>query len=438
MSGKLWDKGGVSDAEMMRYTARDDWQLDQNLLPHDLRATRAHVRGLARVGIVGPEELSQLEVALDELELRCDAGTFRVTESDEDCHSAIEAALVSKLGEAGKKVHTGRSRNDQVLVALRLYEKSALATLAEAVCAGALALLSLAEREAMTPMPGYTHLQRAVPSSVGLWAAGIAESLADALDAIHAAASQCDRCPLGTAAGYGVNIALDREGVAKELGFGALCVNPVAAQASRGAVEVAVLTAAWQAMTAIRRFAWDLSLFTTAEFAFAKLDESLTTGSSIMPNKRNPDVVELMRAACGVVQGSIAELMGMLSLPSGYQRDLQLTKAPLFRGMDEAIATARMVPRVVAGMTLDKARMRSALTPDCFATDRAVELALAGVPFRDAYRQIGKELESLGEGDADKSLRERTSPGACADLRIPTIRERLNIRIPSSFTATRA
>lgn len=426
MAGNLWDKGGASDTEMMRYTARDDWQLDQRLLPYDLRATRAHIRGLARVGLLDATELTALEGGIDELERHEASGDFRVTPADEDCHSAIEAALVAKLGESGKKVHTGRSRNDQVLVALRLYEKSALANLAAATQAGALALLDLAEREALTPLPGYTHLQRAVPSSIGLWAAGIAESLADALIAIDAASAQCDRCPLGTAAGYGVNIPLDREGVAAELGFGSLCVNPVAAQASRGAVEVAVLTAAWQALAAIRRFAWDLSLFTTAEFAFVQLDAALTTGSSIMPNKRNPDVIELMRAACSVLQGAIAELMGMLSLPSGYQRDLQLTKAPLFRGLDEALATVRMVPRVVAGMTFDRERMRRALTPDCFATDRAVELAIAGVPFRDAYRQVARELASLEAGDADRSLRERTSPGACGDLRLDRIRERLS------------
>lgn len=425
MSGRLWDKGGVSDAEMMRYTARDDWQLDQALLPHDLRATRAHVRGLARIGVVTAAELATLEAGLEELQRAAEVGEFRVTSEDEDCHSAIEAALVARLGEAGKKVHTGRSRNDQVLVALRLYEKASLGALEAATTAGAEALLELAAREAMTPMPGYTHLQRAVPSSVGLWAGGLAESLLDARDALRSASAQCDRCPLGTAAGYGVNLPLDREGVARELGFGALCVNPVAAQASRGAVEVAVLVAAWQVMAAIRRFAWDLSLFTTAEFAFVRLDEALTTGSSIMPNKRNPDVVELMRAACGVVQGAVAELMGMLSLPSGYQRDLQLTKAPLMRGLDEAIATARMVPRVVAGMTLDTNRMRAAVSPDCFATDRAVELAIAGVPFRDAYRQVAKEMADLSEGDPEHSLRVRTSPGACGDLRLDALRARL-------------
>ncbi len=425
MARTLWDKGGASDAEMMRYTARDDWRLDQRLLPYDLVATRAHVRGLARIGVIAPAELDALEKELGELERRAAAGELQLGEADEDCHSAIEAALVAALGEPGKKVHTGRSRNDQVLVALRLYQKDALAALAEAGRAGAAALLDLAEREAMTPMPGYTHLQRAVPSSVGMWAAGIAESIADALDAVAAARRQCDRSPLGTAAGYGVNLPLDREGVARELGFSAVVVNPVAAQASRGAVDLAVLAAAWQVMAAIRRFAWDLSLFTTAEYGFVRLDEALTTGSSIMPNKRNPDVVELMRAACGVVQGAMVELMSMLSLPSGYQRDLQLTKAPLLRGLDEALATARMLPRVVTGMTLDRDRMRAAISADCYATDRAVELTAGGVPFREAYRQVAKEIDKLGPRDPGESLRARTSPGAAADLQLDRIRARI-------------
>jgi argininosuccinate lyase len=427
MGKTLWDKGGVSDADMMRYTARDDWQLDQRLLRHDLRATRAHVRGLGRIGVLSADETAALDRALADLEAEEAAGKFVLTHNDEDGHSAIEARLSERLGEAGKKVHTGRSRNDQVLVALRLYEKEALAALADAARAGALALLDLAERETMTPMPGYTHLQRAVPSSVGLWAAGIAESLADALDDVRAAIQRCDRSPLGTAAGYGVNLPLDRDGVAKDLGFAGLTVNPLAAQASRGAVEVAVLHAAWQVSAAIRRFAWDVSLFTTAELAFVKLDTALTTGSSIMPNKRNPDVVELMRAGAAVVQGALVELMSILSLPSGYQRDLQLGKAPLLRGLDEALATARMVPRVVSGMTLDRERMRAAISADCYATDRAVELAQAGVPFRDAYRQVASEMAGAAEGTRDpaESLRARVSPGGCGDLRLDDIRARI-------------
>jgi len=421
----IWDKGGASDAEMMRYTARDDWRLDQRLLRHDLRATRAHVRGLGRIEVLDAEELAAMEKAIDELETRLEEGDFVLTEADEDGHSAIEAALIAALGDVGKKVHTGRSRNDQVLVALRLYEKEAIDELREAARIAALALLERAEEHAATPMPGYTHLQRAVPSSVGLWLSAIAEGLADGRDVLAAVRRLVDRSPLGGAAGYGVNLPLDRAGAAAELGFAAVADNPMASQASRGMVEVQLLAAAWHVMAVIRRFAWDLSLFTTSEFGFVKLDTTLTTGSSIMPNKRNPDLVELMRAACGVVQGAMSEIMGMLSLPSGYHRDAQLTKAPLFRGIDEALATTCMVPRLVAGMTLQTDRMREAISPDCFATDRAVELTASGVPFRDAYRQVAAEIESLEAGDPEASLRARTSPGGPGALALETLRARL-------------
>lgn len=428
MSRPLWDKGSVSDAEMMRYTARDDWQLDQRLLPYDLRATRAHVRGLGRIGVLTEDEVDRMVLAVDELSERFEAGGLVLSQADEDGHSYIEAQLTVRLGELGKKVHTGRSRNDQVLVALRLYEKDATSAVVAACDDGTRALLELARQEERTPMPGYTHLQRAVPSSVGLWAAGIAESLMDARDLLCACLALLDRNPLGGAAGYGVNLPLDRDFVARELDFAGLVVNPVAAQASRGTLEVGLLAAAWQLMATIRRFSWDLSLFTTAEFGFVRLPDALTTGSSIMPNKRNPDVVELMRASCGAVQGAMSELMGMLSLPSGYHRDLQLTKAPILRGLDETLATARMLPLVVRGMVLDTERMRAALSPDCFATDRAVELTLAGVPFRDAYRQVAAELASLAAGDAEASLSARTSPGACADLRLAELEARLASR----------
>ncbi|HZO14511.1 MAG TPA: lyase family protein, partial [Polyangiaceae bacterium] len=290
-----------------------------------------------------------------------------------------------------------------------------------------LAFLDLAETESTTPMPGYTHLQRAMPSSVGLWAASFAEQIADALSLVEVTRALCNRSPLGTAAGYGVNLPLDREGVARELEFDALLHNPMAAQASRGALEVAVLHAAWQLLGAVRRFAWDLSLFTTSEFGFVTLEEALTTGSSLMPQKRNPDVVELMRGAAGVVQGAIVELMSVLSLPSGYHRDLQLTKAPLIRGLDEALATMNMVPRVVRGMRLDKERMRAAITPECFATDRAVELAQQGIPFREAYRQVAAELAAKSQeltGDADASLRARVSPGGPGALELALLRAR--------------
>ncbi|UQA55200.1 argininosuccinate lyase [Polyangium aurulentum] len=425
MTSRLWDKGGAADAAMLRYTSRDDWRLDQRLLAYDLVATRAHVRGLRRIGVLTDDELFVMDGALDELVEKNGAGQLVLTEADEDGHTAIEAALVAKLGDVGKKVHTGRSRNDQVLVALRLYERDALSDLARLTTDAARALLSLARREERTPMPGYTHLQRAVPSSVGLWAASFAENLLDAVDLVRATAAIVDRSPLGAAAGYGVNLALDREGVARELGFSGVAWNPLGSQTSRGILEAQVLSAAWGALAVVRRLAWDLSLFTTSEFGFVRLPEAFTTGSSIMPQKRNPDVVELMRAACAVVQGALVEVQTMVALPSGYHRDLQLTKAPLLRGLDEALTTMRLVPRLVDGLDFDRERMLSAITPECFATDRAVELAASGVPFREAYRRVAAELETLERGDAAGSLAARVSPGAPGDLRLRELEARL-------------
>ncbi|MBK9264377.1 MAG: argininosuccinate lyase [Polyangiaceae bacterium] len=425
MTKRLWDKGGAPDAAMLRYTSRDDWKLDQRLLAYDLVATRAHVEGLHRIGILSADERSALTNALAELVQKNDAGELVLTEADEDGHTAIEAALVEKLGDVGKKVHTGRSRNDQVLVALRLYERDALDDLDKLCLETAAALLELAARESRTPLPGYTHLQRAVPSSVGLWAAAFADGFLDGVIPVRAARALVDRSPLGAAAGYGVNLPLDREGVARDLGFADVAWNPLGSQTSRGIVEATILAAAWHVMATIRRLAWDLSLFTTSEFGFVKLPDAFTTGSSIMPQKRNPDVVELMRAACSVVQGAMVEVQTIVALPSGYHRDLQLTKAPLLRGIDETLTTVRLVPRLIAGLRFDRERMLSAITPECFATDRAVELTASGMPFRDAYRRVALELEQLVQGDAAKSLDARVSPGAPGDLRLDRIEARM-------------
>ncbi|WP_437579242.1 argininosuccinate lyase [Sorangium sp. So ce887] len=425
MSVRLWDKGGATDAQMLRYTSRDDWQLDQRLLAYDLRATIAHVRGLARIGVLSETERDALVRELEVLAAQNEAGELRLTEDDEDGHSAIEAALVARIGDAGKKVHTGRSRNDQVLVAMRLYERDALDELGEHATAGARALLDLARREAETPMPGYTHLQRAVPSSVGYWAASFVEGLTDAVDVIRATRALVDRCPLGGAAGFGVNLPLDRAGVARELGFAGVALNPLASQTSRGIIEAQILAAAWQVVAVIRRLAWDLSLFAMSELAFIRLPEAFTTGSSIMPQKRNPDVVELMRAACSVVQGALAEVQSLVALPSGYHRDLQLTKGPTMRGLDEALATSRLLPRLVEGLAFDRERMARAITPECFATDRAVELAVQGIPFREAYRNVAAEIATLPAGDAAASLRARVSLGAPGNLALDDLARRL-------------
>ena len=284
MNRYVWNQGdgeGV-DKEVMEFLAGQDVILDRQLFLHDIRATIAHVNGLQRIGILDQEEQQQLVAALESLAERYKAGEFVLDDQYEDGHSAIEYVLTGQLGELGKKVHTGRSRNDQVLVASRLFLKEQLTTIARHNFEIALVCLRQAEQHSMAPMPGYTHLQRAVPSSVGLWLGGFAESFTDSLAGVAHARELLDCCPLGTAAGYGVNLALDRDGVAAELGFKRVQVNPLSAQNSRGKFELVALQAAALALHDVRRLAWDLSLFTTSEFDFVRLHDRYTTGSSIM------------------------------------------------------------------------------------------------------------------------------------------------------------
>lgn len=427
MKKTLWQAGDHQTAErtIVEFMAGEDVVLDRELFAFDIRATAAHVRGLARIGILDARECGQLEALLDELAEEFAAGRFVLDDRFEDGHSAIEIFLTEKLGELGAKVHTGRSRNDQVAVATRLYLKDRLLKLAGVNGQIARACLDRAGQYADLPMPGYTHLQRAVPSSVGLWMAAFAEAFTDNLRLAAVTREGLDCSPLGTAAGYGVNLALDRDGVARELGFSRLQVNPMYAQNSRGKFELMALQAAAHAMQDLRRLAWDLSLFTTAEFGFVILPEAYTTGSSIMPNKSNPDVVELLRGRAASVEAAAAEIQSVLSLPSGYQRDLQLTKAPLMRGMAAALQALTIVPALVNGLRFREEAMRRAISSEMFATDLAVRQAAGGTPFRKAYHEAKQQLDALGEPDVAQSLAERVSPGACGQLLLDRIDERL-------------
>jgi argininosuccinate lyase len=427
MKSYLWQAAGDAPASesIMEFLAGEDVLLDRELFPFDIQATAAHVRGLARIGILEEGEGGRLLSLLEELQDDFAAGRFVLDDRFEDGHSAIEAFLTERAGDSGAKVHTGRSRNDQVAVATRLYLKDRLQGLAELNGRVALACLQKAEQNAGLPMPGYTHLQRAVPSSAGLWMAAFAEAFADDVAIAVNAREAVDCSPLGTAAGYGVNLPLDRDGVAAELGFGRLQVNPMYAQNSRGKFELLALQAALHAMQDLRRLAWDLSLFTTSEFDFVELPREYTTGSSIMPNKANPDVVELLRGRAATVEAAIVEIQSLLSLPSGYQRDLQLTKAPLLRGFAVALQALAIVPALVAGMRFREERMRAAISPEMFATDAALEQAARGVPFRTAYRDAKRQLAASPATDAAASLAQRVSPGGCANLLLERIRERL-------------
>jgi argininosuccinate lyase len=274
-------------------------------------------------------------------------------------------------------------------------------------------------------MPGYTHLQKAVPSSIGLWMGGFAEAFTDDLVFAASVLELIDCSPLGTAAGFGVNLPLDRDGVAGDLGFGRIQINPMYAQNSRGKFEIMALQAASHAMQDIRRLAWDLSLFSTSEFDFVELPGRYTTGSSIMPNKSNPDVVELLRGRAATIDGAVVEIQSVLSLPSGYQRDLQLTKAPLIRGLNAALQALAIVPPLVEGIEFKEENMRRAISLDMFATDIALANTALGVPFRTAYLDAKKTLDLEGAADAAASLAQRVSPGGCGDLQLDRIRRRL-------------
>lgn len=424
----LWAKAGASvEADAMAFMSRDDVILDRELFPFDIRATRAHVNGLSSIGLVTAEDAARIGVALTELGERFGDGSFVLDERYEDGHTAIESFLVDRLGEAGKRVHLGRSRNDQVAVALRLYMMDVLDRARVLCVETGRAALGAARAHEMDPMPGYTHLQRAVPSTVGLWMGSFAEGFADCAALCAMTGEWLDASPLGTAAGYGVNLPLPREAVAGALGFSRLQVNPMAAQSSRGRLEHQVVATLWQAMQEARRLAWDYSLFSAEEFGFVTLGAGFVTGSSIMPNKKNPDMAELLRASAAVVGGAMGEIQQAMSLPSGYHRDLQITKPALVRAVKVSLEALGHLPRLIGTATLHTDRMASAMDPAMFATDHAVKLAGEGVPFRDAYVRAAEAIAGMDPEacDANASVRARVSPGGCGALMLDAIEARL-------------
>jgi len=427
MSDPIWKKSGQqrTPEAISRFLAGQDVELDRELLAFDIQASRAHARGLARIGVLSDQQARAICDELDALAGAFASGRFVLDQRFEDGHSAIETWLTERLGETGKRIHTGRSRNDQVAVAIRLYLKNRLNRLI-AVCADiAETALLRARRERDVPIPGHTHLQQAMPSSLGLWWAGHAEAFADSAELAEAICRWLDASPLGTASGFGVNLALDRDGVAEELGFSRLVVNPQNAQAQRGKVELRALDALAAATLDLRRLSWDLSLYASQEFGYLTISDEFCTGSSIMPNKHNPDAVELLRALHATVIGARAELEAVLSLPSGYQRDLQNTKPPVLRAFARALDGLALVPALLAGVEWDIGRMRESIGPALHATDRANELVEQGRSFRDAYRQVGENLDQLEQRTPEHSLAARVSPGGCQRLELGRIDQRL-------------
>ncbi|KGM54848.1 argininosuccinate lyase [Lysobacter daejeonensis GH1-9] len=426
MTQLLWQKPGVKvDERIQRFLAGEDVILDREFFLFDIEASRAHAEGLQQIGILTGEELDGIKRELSVLAEDFRAGRFVLDEQFEDGHSAIEARLIERLGDTGRRIHTGRSRNDQVLVATRLWLKDRLARVAALCRESAEVALARATAEASLPIPGYTHLQRAMVSSGGMWWAAWAEGFID--DAVRArdTLAWVDANPLGSAAGYGVNLPLARDHTTQALGFGRMQVAATYAQLSRGKFEMGAIDALGAALLDVRRLAWDLSLFTSAEFGFVALPAEYTTGSSIMPNKRNPDVVELMRASYSAVAAARTEIEQLLSLPSGYHRDLQFSKGAIFHAFGRGLGALELLPDLLRNLEWRPERMRAALDPSMYATDLAVDLARQGMPFRDAYKQAADPAR-WAEGDPEASLASRVSPGAAGDLRLDVLQRRLD------------
>jgi argininosuccinate lyase len=397
---RLWDKGAPLDERVLAFTAGEDHTLDERLVPYDARASIAHAQMLNEQGLLSDTDCEAIESGLEALSASHTKGEWKIELSDEDGQTALERRLTAKIGEAGGRVHLGRSRNDQVLTALRLYLRDVTEQLAQGAEDVAAALERLAKRQGDIELPGYTHMQQAMPSSVGLWANGFSAELRDNASGLRAVQRRLGKNPLGSAAGYGTpGLPIDRESTRQALDFEETHEPVTAVQLSRGKAEAQLLFEITLLMQDLGRFAADTCLFYTQEFAFLDLPDEFTTGSSIMPQKRNPDVFELLRGRTASAHGCLVEALGIFAkLPSGYQRDLQLLKAPLFRGIDLALSSTSIIAPAIDAMSFkpENIMMDSAI----HAAERANELVVKeGIPFREAYRRVGAALRTDNKGD---------------------------------------
>ncbi len=390
---KLWDKGYDEDALIDAFTVGNDRQLDLELAPYDILGTMAHITMLRSVGLLSQEDLDVLLPELKALYSKAETGEFVIEDDVEDVHSQVELMLTRKLGDVGKKVHTGRSRNDQVLVDLKLFARAGIEKTVRKVERLFRTLQEASEKYKGVLIPGYTHLQVAMPSSFGLWFGAYAESLCDDLEMMKAAWNTVNRNPLGSAAGYGSSAPLDRTLTTKLLGFDDLDYNSVYAQMTRGKMERTVAFAYSSVAETVGRLAYDGCLYSSQNFGFIKLPDALTTGSSIMPHKKNPDVFELVRARCNKIQGvpnTVRLVAG--NLPSGYFRDMQILKEvffPIFKEMDDCLD---IVEYAIKGMEVKTDIMSDPKYRLAFSVEEVNDLVAAGVPFRDAYRKVADSI----------------------------------------------
>ena len=424
MNKKIWNTSGVKVSdEISSFLAGEDIELDNSIFIYDIDATIAHIKGLQSISILKKNEFNRLNKALKELRKKFLNGSFRLTKKYEDCHSAIEFYLTKELGDLGKKVHTGRSRNDQVLVAMRLFTKNNLQDFKKLNQSIAKTFLQMANKYEHIPMPGYTHLQRAMPSSWGLWFSSYAESFIDNIDLINSTIEWIDSNPLGSAAGYGVALPLDRKTTTKELGFKRLQLNSLYTQNSRGKYEMQVINTLKQSMLDVRKFAWDMSLFMSQEFNLLTIDKAYLTGSSIMPNKQNPDVIEILRANYSILAGQASELENIISLPSGYHRDLQLTKRSLVSSFDISLKSLSILPKLIKSIKVNKKNSLEYIDNEMKMTDKVYALVNQGIPFRDAYNKVKNSNDISQFSETNIANYSEGSPG---NLKLNVLEKRLS------------
>ena len=395
MASKLWEKSVQVDKDVERYTVGLDREMDIYLAPYDILGSMAHITMLESIGLLAKDELDTLLAALRDIYADAVAGRFVIEDGVEDVHSQVELMLPRRLGDLGKKIHSGRSRNDQVLVDLRLFIRSKIEEVVECVTRLFDTLQRQSERYKEVLMPGYTHLQVAMPSSFGLWFGAYAESLADDLMVLLAAYRVNDRNPLGSAAGYGSSFPLNRTMTTELLGFASLDYNVVYAQMGRGKTERIVANAIAGIAATVSKLAFDACMFSSQNFGFVKLDDRITTGSSIMPHKKNPDVFELTRAKCNKIQSLPAQITLITNnLPSGYFRDLQIIKEAFLPMFDEMKSILAMTEEMIAHISVNEHILDDDRYCFMFSVEEVNRLTAAGMPFRDAYKKVGLDIEA--------------------------------------------
>jgi len=413
---RLWAKDLPLDVAIHRFTVGEDPDTDLTLLPWDALGSAAHARMLAATGLLETADANALVRGLKRIANLARQNAFPIPPHMEDGHTAIEADLTRSLGAVGQRIHLGRSRNDQVILAFRLYLRDALLRLGLRVSDLAEAFLAFARLHQDVPLPGYTHLRRAMPSTFGMWAAAFAEGLLEELEALQSVYQRLDRCPLGSAAGFGVPLPIDRELTAKLLGFSKVQRSPIDVQNSRGRHETALLQ--WAASTGgvIEKFLWDVSFYSTEEFGFLKLPDAFTTGSSIMPQKKNPDVVELARGRCRELRGT-AGLVDQIGsgLPSSYHRDLQLLKRPVILGLRQADELFGVLVRLIPALKVNAEATAAASTDELYAAHQSYIYVQGGMPFREAYRKVAQQIQD-GTFAPDRAALTATHLGGAGNL----------------------